>query len=446
MQILYGGMESEAFPITGFTENRDTSIYGDDYVFTFMQNREMDGTTYSIVPEDEFIRGISHAGSQLAIHCSETMESQGYHRLSTFCYMRSEGIPEHKVTTFNEIVFKGGTLNYLFMPRGLSWKHKKKNDRLKVKSDGIEYTVSIGATTCKIKVESCVEWSAGVAGSHIKNNEIRLAMRFSEPQPLSSAIRCYDSLCGCMRFMQNRDNVGVDEIKLYTLTADYPIPRDMFKVFIKKEQAFSTKGVTNNITFDELGQSFSKLMALFCLSSNDNMQYSLGFYPDDDKHEAIMNNDLIRSICAALEFEASQESEVTAQENALMEELVAGTKKYIKKFRKDNPGISESTYSRIFGGISFWSFSARDKIEQLYKIHGEAMSVLRASSIGDAEIDIGKFIAYRNQITHGAAHDIPVLVATTAYILKGLVYCCVLKRIGISEDKIILLCADKINN
>ena len=74
------------------------------------------------------------------------------------------------------------------------------------------------------------------------------------------------------------------------------------------------------------------------------------------------------------------------------------------------------------------------------------MSVLRASSIGDAEIDIGKFIAYRNQITHGAAHDIPVLVATTAYILKGLVYCCVLKRIGISEDKIILLCADKINN
>ena len=446
MQILYNRMESETFPITGFTENKDTTIYGDDYVFTFMQNREMDETKYSIIPEDGFIRGVSHAGSQLAIHCTETMESHGYHRLSTFCYMRSEGIPEKKVTTFNEIVFTGGSLNYLFMPRSLSWEHKKKDDRVKIKPDGIKYSVSIGGTTCEIEVQSSVEWSAGISGSHIKNNEIRFMMHFSDPQPLSSALRCYDSLCSCMRFMQNRNNVGVDGIKLYTLTTDDPIPHDTFKVFIKREQELSSKEVTDNITFDEIGQSFSKLMELFYSSSADKTQYSLGFYPKDDRHEAMMNNDLIRSICAALEFEASQEPEVTVQENALMKELASGIKKYIKEFKRENPGISESTYSRIFSGISFWSFSARDKIEQLYKQHEEAMSALRASSIGDAEIDIGKFIAYRNQITHGAANDIPMQVAITAYILKGLVYCCVLKRIGVSEERIIKLCAHRINN
>lgn len=446
MQILYNGMESEAFPITGFTENRDTTIYGDDYVFTFMQNRVMGESKYSINHEDGFIRGISHAGSQLAIYSAETMEIPGYRRLSTFCYMRSEGIPKHKVTTFNEIIFTGGSLNRLFMPRSLSWKHKKKDDRVKIVSDGMEFSVSIGATTCKIRVESSVEWSTGVTGSHIKNNEIRFKMRFGDPQPLSSVLRCYDSLCSCMRFMQNRNNVGVDEIKLYTLTEGDPIPHDTFEVFIKNEQELSSKGITDNITFDEMGQSFSKLMEMFYSSPEDKTQYSLGFYPKDDKHEAMMNNDLIRSICAALEFEASQESGITAQEDALMKELVSGTKKHIKKFRKDNPGISESTYSRIFNGISYWSFSARDRIEQLYQLHEEAMSVLRSSSIGDAEIDIGEFIKYRNQITHGAAHDIPMKVAITAYVLKGLVYCCVLRRIGVSEERIVELCAHRINH
>ena len=54
--------------------------------------------------------------------------------------------------------------------------------------------------------------------------------------------------------------------------------------------------------------------------------------------------------------------------------------------------------------------------------------------------DIRFFVKYRNDITHGSYRVMDQKIALTAYLLQGLVYCCLLTRIGISRDKVTSLC------
>ena len=59
--------------------------------------------------------------------------------------------------------------------------------------------------------------------------------------------------------------------------------------------------------------------------------------------------------------------------------------------------------------------------------------------------DIGTFVKYRNEITHGAEMEATKNVIDIAFVLRGLVYCCILKRIGVAEEQIVKLCERQIN-
>ena len=98
--------------------------------------------------------------------------------------------------------------------------------------------------------------------------------------------------------------------------------------------------------------------------------------------------------------------------------------------------ITESTFNRINEDIKKWSFSARDKLIKLFEIHKEPMQMMSAQLHIGNEYDIGEFVKYRNSITHGSEGLISMVVGETAILLRGLVYCCILKRIGMSEEEI----------
>ena len=74
------------------------------------------------------------------------------------------------------------------------------------------------------------------------------------------------------------------------------------------------------------------------------MNYSFGFFPKDDRDVYSITNSTIRSICAALEFEAEKEVAVRSDDSPSMKELITSTKNHIKEFRKTHEGISSSTY------------------------------------------------------------------------------------------------------
>lgn len=52
-----------------------------------------------------------------------------------------------------------------------------------------------------------------------------------------------------------------------------------------------------------------------------------------------------------------------------------------------------------------------------------------------------KLVKFRNGITHGRFKIMDTEIAETAFIVSQLIYCCVLKRIGLDDELIKYICS-----
>ena len=444
-----GSRSQDVFPVTGFTGDGRFLFYGNDkYEFTFMQNKLVSAGLEKIESKDGFLRGVTHQGAQVAISCGEELLVNGVQKLITYCFMVSKRMVDHEIEYFNEISFKGGTLNQLFTPRKANMEPGQEQINVQLSSDEIIFDFMVDKEThCEARVESAIKWSLGTGGTELENKEVQFTMHLDRMKPLSFTLECYRALLHCMRFMTNRREVDVDSITLCERQEGKKYYEcGMFDVYIKRTIDLSKKDRFRNIMFEDLGESFTKLIEMYFLSTDKKRLYSLGFYPANNDEVNRVDNNTIRSICAALEFEAEQESEVKPEQNPELDNLIRETRKFIKTYRKDHEGISKSTYDRILTSMDFWSFSARDKIEKLWNLHESVMMMIQ-SGYRNASPSIGEFVKYRNGITHGAEAFIPPEVGLTTLLLRGLIYCCVLKRIGVSEDRMLdMMYYSKINS
>ncbi len=434
-----GLRNKDVFPVTGFTGDEQFSFYGNDkYEFTFMQNKPVFAGSGSIESKDGFLHCVTHQGAQVAISCGDELPVHGVQKLNTYCFMISNGMTDHEIEYFNEISFAGGTLSQLFTPRKANMEPGQEQINVQLSSDAITFNFKVDEEThCEARVESAMAWSMGTGGTELQNKEVRFTMHLDRLKPLSFSLECYRALLHCMRFMLNRREVGVDSITLYELEEGKKhYECGIFDVYIKRTADLSEKDRFRNITFEDLGESFTKLIEMYFLSTDEKRLYSLGFYPANDHEAYTVDNNTIRSICSALEFEADQEPEVKPEQNPELDHLIRETKAFVKDYRKDHEMISKSTYDRIFSSMNYWSFSARDKIEKLWNLHRQVMMMVQRP-YHDEGPSIGEFVKYRNRITHGAEAFIPPKVGLTTLLLRGLVYCCVLKRIGISEEQML---------
>ena len=130
-------------------------------------------------------------------------------------------------------------------------------------------------------------------------------------------------------------------------------------------------------------------------------------------------------------------------EDRAISELDRQVKAFVKEYRKsqkDNGAISNKSYSLIHGSIKFWSISSSEKIKELYCLHEEAMQAFPLT-----QEEIIHFIKFRDGITHGADQLLNSEIVSTTMKLRALIYCCLLNRIGVPEERIVSLCRTKIN-
>lgn len=85
-----------------------------------------------------------------------------------------------------------------------------------------------------------------------------------------------------------------------------------------------------------------------------------------------------------------------------------------------------------------------EKICALYREYEEEIITLNSFNIQVTEETIRELVKYRNDITHGNHRTPDLNIAVTAQCLGGLVYCCILTRVGLQRDKILGLCKNKI--
>lgn len=445
----------ELFPITGFTTDKRFRIYADDYVFTFLNDPDRENRKPSvpilfnglreyyddIKTIDEFIQCETFEGEQLAIHYGdEPLKVFDHLRLRTQCFALGEVAYFEEGQGITSITFAGGTLDSLFFPRSLDMNFTERiKDGVSVdfKDDSISCETVVKDEKIRISVASNFRFGSGADGAEIKNTGNRFTVEFETPKKMTEILKCYRTLRDCMRIMTGRANVGVDTIKYSTNidTEHSPVPLGG-QFYIRDEGEKTSKNAFKNIIFEDLREKLGNLWKLIYTSESSKKEYSIGFIPQSDDEYNVVDNNTIRLLCSALEFETDKEKSIKPENNPPLKELIQQAKQLAKE-AYENGEITESTFNCINGEIEHWSFSAKDKITKLFELHRGSMQMMSVQLNVANEYDIGAFVKHRNSITHGSEGIIPPTVGETAILLRGLVYCNILKRIGMSEEEIV---------
>lgn len=436
-------MSSEGQPIAFSSENKS-------FQFCFTNTNILSGgqrnKKIEFTNQNGFIYGKTHDNHIIAI-------SIGDARLNLYnvCYLNTSAYIisvsnrfEQEFSEFDRICFRGGTLNKVFFMNAMELEYEEEKITANYKDDSIAYTIQTKEYHMELVIHSGVQEGWGINGSYIKNDMVELELKFDKPQPLEAMFIHYAKMKDLLSFMTFRKNVGFDEVCLLKEASNLPGPVKCADVYIKEENIDSSKNLYTNITFEDIREQIPNLIKIFYDTEKRKPSYSLGFYPENDKDVSWMNPQKIRAICSALECELSFAQDIKAEENKLLTALIEKTRNCVKDFRKENSGLSNDTYNGIFSDIRNWTLPLAEKICALYDKYRYEMLQLYQTSFEIKEDNIRDFVKYRNDITHGSHRVLEGEIVETAYYLMGLVYCCVLSRIGVSREKILELCRHKI--
>ena len=417
------------------------NFYLDNYTVTFMKT-----DSSSVQLEGPFVYGHTFDYKQIAIYKGEeTISLTDFKRLNTAAYIvATQNALGTKWDTFDYIEFTGGTLRILFFCSGLKREEQNGCITFSLQDDSQKYEFSMGNCNCSLTINSTIRETFGLTENQLSNNNVRLLLKFDSSQPLEHVFTYIQKLKNMLSFMTFRKNVGFDEIYL---GHNRPGLSKM-QVFLREDVAYTEKQIMRSITFPDLGESVGRLASVIFNSEDKKPSYEINFLPESDKDIGWMNDDKIRLICSSLECELEFAQNLNSNKNEELQGLIKLVKKIIKSHRKSPHKLADKTYDLIFSSIQHWSMSASDRFCELYHYYADEMCALaeNTSNPSEAKIsdkDIQEFVKYRNNITHGSYRMMNTKIATTAFMLQGLVYCCILSRIGIDKAKIYRLCQDR---
>lgn len=430
-------MKNKNEPILGLADiaGKPINFCFENYCATFMS---VDRSYINL--DGEFVFGRTINGRDVAIYKGETrITFCGAHRLNTNAYIISTGnMRLTDTSTFDCIEFRGGTLGKVFFCQALKRVETHSSTRFcyDVKEDCERFEFEAGGHKCEVIIGSAIAEHFGIDGVTVSNNDVRLILKFSEPQCLIKAFEHIGKIKDMLAIMTFRKNVGFDEIYIHhgnQLGINS-------QVFIMENKKFTEKHMMENIGIQDLREAMPQLLFTIYNTKDRKPSYEIGFLPSSDKDVYLIDNNKVRMICSALECELSFIDDICPQEETDLQGLIQNVKHIVKAHRKSPHKLSSKTYDLIFSSISNWSRSANEKFCELYHRYEEEMINLNLSEVDISDEDISQFVKYRNNITHGSFRVMDSSIATTAYVLSGLIYCALLSRIGVSREKILYLC------
>lgn len=415
----------------------------DNYRFTFMTDKpfQLLDKAIQIPSQDGFVYGTTHNNHRIAIYVGDTqLQLWGAQPLNTCAYVVSKwNTGEQNISTFDTLTFHGGTLNSVFHMRAMSVEHSEEDTVVKHTDDSIRYSVKTERYEFDVEIRSVMKETFGIKGRSINNDEVVMALRFKESQPLHTIFEHYNRMKDLLSFLCFRENVGFDSITISSWDSAKSSTLAAANVHVYNKTALTSKNIISNICFEDIVDILPNLTSIFYAEEKEDY-IILGFMPENDDDVARMTNRKIRNICSSLECELSYVTDIKAKENKLLMELISSTKDHIKEFRGAHEGLDDDTYSKIFSSMSHWSFPLAEQLCALYQKYANEINSLNFSKYVIADADIKKFVKYRNTITHGRHQILTERVAVTAHLLCGLIYCCVLTRAGLSHENLAEVC------
>jgi len=417
------------------------SVQEKDFCFSFITDAiSKSFENIEILTPDGLMYGTTFDDYDIGIYTgTESFKFFGKSGFNTAAYIISSSNSKEKdITEFDSISFEGGTLNKVFHINGMNIEHTKNKIGIIPNDDSIDYTFLSPNGSIRVHITSVLTETFGEKGSSVNNNSVVLTLFFDNPQPLSSIFEYYNSIKDMLSFLTFRYNVGFD--KVYTSKNGQGKNTN---VYIRKDYELTAKSPFFNIHLNDIKEVLPQLTTLFFNTEENCVAPAIGFCPIDEE-SAFVSDSTLREVCTALERELEFIKDIKAEENILLSKLIDKTRIFIKSFRKENPGLSNDTYNRIFSSVGYWSFSLTEKLCALYKKYEKEMLAANKSNLEITDKHIKAFVKYRNDITHGRHRVLDVDIAVTTHCMCCLVYCCVLDRIGVSREKIFEMCKLKL--
>lgn len=426
------------------TDNGEISFFSEGHTFTFFKKTEEPFENITVKNTvDGFLVGDTATGHKIAIYTNDGITiTSGISKINTFAYIVSKGnffpIDDYE---YDGIEFEGGTLNYLFVRNafGFEWSSDGKHTVTPIRNYK-EYDFELGGNMVNMTIGNSFNVRRSDDGTEIRDKDVQFRFKFDKKQKLSDLLKIVTVVKNLLSFLAFRGNVGFEQINLLSYDAEFQKTIPVANLFLRQDYELETKRIAECITFDELGECIKNLIKIFYDNKDSKPSYMLGFIPETTKKVGTISNTDVKEICSAVECELTFINDLDDENESNLEALIKDVKNIVKEHREVQNNLTPKTYEMIFGNIRHWSMSADEKITVLYKRYEKELSYLNATGINIGEKEIHEFVKYRNHITHGAYRVLNREVAATAYLLSGLVYCCILSRIGLDRQKILELC------
>lgn len=400
---------------------------------------------------DGLICGTTHQNKDIAIYAPDVNDKSidGVCVLNTDHYwLRTSNLlptPRETDFVFDTIVFTGGTLLQTFSPNKLSIEFENKEILTKQQDDSISFEFQYNDSPCTVTISSKIIMGNSVGGVSISNTQVNLVMHFDKQQKVGDAFIHYKNICKLLSFMTFRQNVFFEKVSVWQTNEDKSQQTASQWDLYTKSTPYepSKKSSLLCISFSDIKDYLQPLLKIIYCNIERKPHYLANFIPSDDASYGRIDDNTIKSICSSLECEIALSDMPENPEAKQLKELVDKVKEVVKAHQHGKNPLSPKSYAKIDGNIKHWGMATADQVEYLYNKHMNAVESIPAV-VKLGKDDISNFIKYRNDITHGSYRVGDKRIAQTAFALEGLVYCCILSRVGIPEEEIEKLCAQKV--
>ena len=431
---LSGVIKTNNETIVFSAHNHQFDFYETQYYIPFKQR----GTLALESEKDGFLIGHTHNGSKIAIYNGGT-KTQVYFTsaLNTSTYIIQKGSDEGIPFVFRGVRFTGGILNKLYTPKSLGFEFSKRADTIMSEAgiDNLETQIEFDGYKCNLSVGANLSYSMNM----ISNKEISLDITFEKDCSLKDYTRIYLAVYNMCCFLTSRKNIRFDDIELLQIDAD------ISEHFVSTAKCYekdrfdeeTSKRSNNCISFNTLGEHVITLFPLMFQRDNSNSSYNSSFIPENDNDVYRMSSIKIRKICSALECELDHIHNREVEKETNFKLLIQQVKAVVVAHRDGEKALSHKTYDAIFGNINNWERPLAERIWSIYKEYETIMQrVFEVYEFRPKETDIENYVKHRNKTTHGTPLPLDKSVVNTGFILVIVTYCCILKRIGFTNDEI----------
>ena len=425
------------------------TFVAENFRFTFVSLGNKDATLHA--DENGYIWGRTNDFKCIAIHTGKDIEIQfGVRIVNTWHYIILNVCSSEQQFVFNAIKFENGAIRTVNPCNALQedFTQEEKlncgNERYYVykrHNDSKEFSVLTNNEYVKWIFTSKIAQSMSIdAGASLRNDTAALLILFNEDKHLNTFVDYYRYVTDILAFLTFRRNISFEKISLEYATPE----KSMISVadcYIKDPDIVETRSVTNAIRVKIIKENsvFTNLV-----QSAINGELPMSVIPEDSNAVYKMSGDTIKNICSALETELDR-ADIKLSKSQDLEQLIESVKNVIRQHKQEKNSLEQKTYDVLFGSIKHWGDSLADRIIAAFSQHkNNIQPMLSWHGVTIQNQNIIDLVKTRNDITHRAIQNIDDDVVTTAFIMYRLIYCMVLRRLGLLDSMIAVIIENRL--